>query len=566
MQTPRRNNRIPTFLAQFARHPSSLLRRGLPGGIGLAALLAVGLSAQDLPSTLLVDRFPENDLVVDTSPSRDVALGDIDGDGDLDAVVANSAGLPNALYLNNGTGVFALDVTAFLGSGGDTRGVSLADIDADGDLDALFLNNPADPNALFINQGGAQGGTQGDFVERTTGPVVTDNANSRGGAFADVDADGDLDLFVSNGSNNDNFMYLNQGGTQGGTIGEFAAVTVGDAVSDGGRSHLAVFGDVDGDDDLDLYVPNHGGNPGGGPGALNFLYENDGSGGFTRSLTGDAATDADNSLCADFADYDGNGTLDLFVGNNQGGQNRLYKNDGNGLLVLVDNKRLTSERGETSRCKWFDADNDGDLDLYITNRATPYAGGVLDRLFNRMFVNVGEGQFERQSFGRLFDDRENSFGLAVGDVNGDGLEDIAVANLGERNTLYRNNGSQWENLENSFDGGPGGCCEPSLGGSGELLPHRPLTLVIENGPPNAPIFYVAGLSTVFSPLRGGTLVPSPDFVGAGALTDGNGSREATGLLPGNLLSGLDLFFQAWIVDPGAVQGMVATNGVRATTP
>ncbi|MCH7498310.1 MAG: ASPIC/UnbV domain-containing protein, partial [Candidatus Marinimicrobia bacterium] len=102
------------------------------------------------------------------------------------------------------------------------------------------------------------------FNQVTLGPVVTDGGDSRGSSWGDYDNDGDLDLFVANWSNQNNFLYANNGD------GSFSPVTTGPVVSDGGTSLGSAWGDYDDDGDLDLFVANSSNRN-------NFLYANNGN-------------------------------------------------------------------------------------------------------------------------------------------------------------------------------------------------------------------------------------------------------------------------------------------------
>ena len=138
-------------------------------------------------------------------PDRDsqgVALGDLDNDGNLDAFVVNN-NEANRIYTNDrmGTGSFtAADIPTTL-PGRSSQGVALGDLDGDGDLDAFVVNNNQ-PNRIYTNDG------KGNF---TVADIPTgDDRNSAGVALADLDRDGDLDAFVVN-SGEASRIYTNDG-------------------------------------------------------------------------------------------------------------------------------------------------------------------------------------------------------------------------------------------------------------------------------------------------------------------------------------------------------------------
>jgi uncharacterized protein YjiK len=130
--------------------------------------------------------FTDSGQRLKTRATYELALGDLDGDGDLDAFCAHLAA-PNTVWLNDGLGYFA-DSGQALGAG-NGRGMSLGDLDADGDLDAFVVTTGDQPDRVFLNDGAG---------------VFTDSGQSlgswdgRGGDLGDLDGDGDLDAFVAN--------------------------------------------------------------------------------------------------------------------------------------------------------------------------------------------------------------------------------------------------------------------------------------------------------------------------------------------------------------------------------
>jgi hypothetical protein len=130
--------------------------------------------------------FTDSGQSLGSSDSYDVALGDLDGDGDLDAFVANLS-QPNTVWLNNGAGAFT-DSGQSLGSS-NSWDVALGDLDGDGDLDAFVANYNSQANKVWLNDG------TGAFTDNGQN---LGNSESLGVALGDVDGDGDLDAFVTN--------------------------------------------------------------------------------------------------------------------------------------------------------------------------------------------------------------------------------------------------------------------------------------------------------------------------------------------------------------------------------
>ncbi|MCB9896498.1 MAG: VCBS repeat-containing protein [Planctomycetes bacterium] len=289
----------------------------------------------------------------------DAAWGDMDGDGDQDLAVANGQGTNNGLYENlHGKipqateGRFEKVTTGpVVTDGGETYGVAWGDVDNDGDLDLAFANKLS-PNLLYLNDG------VGHFTKVTTGPQSTDVGPSRDAKFADLDGDGDVDLMFANSNDTPNFVYFNQGGLQGGSVGQFVRHT-GDALAtDAHASRDMSANDWDGDGDLDLFVCNEGDES-------NDVYLNDGDGTFTK-LTGiAAASDGGKSFAAAWGDVDGDGDDDLFVANREE-SDFMYMNVG-GTLQKVTGHPVVQTVGNSRHAQFADFDQDGSCDLVVAN-------------------------------------------------------------------------------------------------------------------------------------------------------------------------------------------------------
>lgn len=523
--------------------------------VGLAFLAGPSLMAQQYPIDLLWTDFPPSTNTSDNELSRDIALADFDGDGDLDCFVAN-LDEHNALHLNDGKGNLRREIIAPLSlDRGNSRGIALADIDNDGDIDVFVANSISEKNFLYENQGGSPL----TFLKRTAGPVTNDIGNSRQAEFLDVDGDGDQDLFVTNFNSQPNWLYINQGGAQNGTIGRFARHLTGDAVTDGDSSYGVAVADVDGDGDQDLFVANHSGVVG-GAGARNKLYFNDGSGEFTASTTGLQSVDVKNSLACSFADVDNDGDMDLFVGNGSSQHNQVFLNDGSGLFNQHPKSDLTTDRGRSIGSVWVDFDEDGDMDVVVANRSP--------NMTSELFINTGSGGlFTRQSFGPLSDNRQDTYDMAAGDMDLDGHIDLMLANYGSVNSQYRNHGRQWKDLGSFLAGGLG---TPTLSSSGNCMPSTDVQFIVSGVPDASTAYLVVGTNIAFNSFLGGVLVADPGGILRVFAVENTGTENrvdfTANVPPQGLPPASRIVFQAWIADPSGPSGYTATNGLRVMTP
>ncbi len=346
------------------------------------------------------------DLVMTSGrmPSREIlevngggiALFDYDGDGDLDVFLANGATLDapqrgpgSRLYANRGDGTFE-DVTARVGI--ELRrwamGAAVGDYDGDG-WDDLYVTCFG-PDVLLRNEAGEAGGRRFRDVSKEAG--VADDTWSTSAAFADLDLDGDLDLFVVN--------YLE--------------LDPAHPPSRAGR--------------LFKGVPVMAG-PRGLEARADLLYENLGNGRFrdvTRAAGCHADTGLDYGLTLRIFDFDGDGRPDIFVGNDST-PDQLFRNRGGlefeevaAVAGVAANGMGTTQA--TMGVGQVDADGNGDLDLFLT---------VFSDDTNTLHANLGNG---------LFDDRSAQFGLAAAsrpylgwgcgfyDFDLDGDEDLFIAN------------------------------------------------------------------------------------------------------------------------------------------
>jgi hypothetical protein len=317
--------------------------------------------------------------------SYDVALGDLDDDGDLDAFVANSGPTPaNTVWLNDGAGVFT-DSGQELGNS-YSQVVALGDLDDDDDLDAIVANYSSNPT-IWLNDG------TGVFTD--SGSIAWEAESI---ALADVDDDNDPDIFIVSSSyiSPANQVWLNDGTgvftDSGQRLGDLNGVDV-------------AFGDVDDDDDLDVFVVNYTSPQKEGP---DKVWLNDGTGVFTDS--GQSIETNGNGLNVALADVDDDDDLDAFIAGEL--ESTVWLNDGTG--VFTDSGQIiTGTFWSYERVALSDLDLDGDPDAFLSKTGEYGKCAV--------FTNDGTGAFENPSQRTL--DNCYSFGAALGDLNDDGYPD-----------------------------------------------------------------------------------------------------------------------------------------------
>jgi len=282
--------------------------------------------------------------------SEDIALADFDGDHDLDIVFVSEDDMVNEYYINDGKGYFS-DVSYRLPVEGITNAVIAADFDSDGDIDLVLGNEGQD---IFLANDG-----KGNFKDETVRSMPIDNSITQDIEAADIDGDGDLDLII--GNEDGNKLYLNNG------KGIFSDATAERLPITGNREETRKVdvADVDGDGDLDLFFSNVRFRP--GKEAANRILINNGKGYF-RDETFERFKGNNNLHSADaqFLDLNRDNAPDLVIANVFGGYQQVFINNGKGVFIeAVDTYFKGSISSEAIALELLDANKDGVPDLYF---------------------------------------------------------------------------------------------------------------------------------------------------------------------------------------------------------
>lgn len=357
--------------------------------------------------------------------SRSVNWVDVNGDGYMDCFISNgpSTGQNNMLYINDTEGGFeAVTGDPIVMDAMPSDGATFADIDNDGDLDGFVVNWYNKNNLAYINDG------TGKFTQVTEGIWVNHFGFSETAAFGDYDNDGLADLYVTNSAGTrKNFLYRNLGGA---TMDLLVGIS---PVTDLQSSRNVSWTDIDNDGDLDLYVTNENSE-------LENLYRNDGEGNFEKLTDLVITMDAVNTMSSSWGDIDNDGDLDLFLATD-GSKNQLFRNDGSFVFSRILTTDISKNTSKSFSSAFADIDNDGDLDLFVTNA---FQNGV--RLRNNLYLNDGAGHFTEVADDVSTMDEGWSYGCAFGDYDNDGFQDLAVAttrfgSTDEVDYLYHNEGN-----------------------------------------------------------------------------------------------------------------------------
>ena len=371
---------------------------------------------------------PLKRLYVGSFSCGGTAIGDVDGDGMADIFLTGGA-VGNGLFRQTAPWKFE-DITRAAGVAGGSNwsaGASMVDIDGDGDLD-VYVCNYDKPNQLFINKGSA-GTKSGVAFEESAAAWGLDVVDaSLMAAFCDYDGDGDLDVFLQCSE------YQREGGRPAKPPviernGKYS-------VKPGFEKYYAI------------KINEHGQQAFVNAGRENYLFRNEGPGKKFTNVTEKAGISGRHfSNSATWWDYNNDGLMDLYVGNDFRDPDQLFHNNGNGTFTEVIKNVMSHTTWFSMGADVGDVNNDGKLDFLIADMAgtTHYVSKAtmgemgkfrkflmtaIPRQFmrNALYVNTGTPRFLEASFMAGLASTDWTWAIKFGDYDNDGLLDVFFTN------------------------------------------------------------------------------------------------------------------------------------------
>lgn len=400
------------------------------------------------------------------------AFFDFDNDNDEDIWITGGLNM-DALYRNNGDGTFTeigMEAEIWGTNFFVTTGVITGDVDNDGFRDVLVLTHTGHRLLLFRNDG------DGTFTEDAVFSGLAENvAQSFSAAFADVNLDGYLDIYVGNYIAQNQLIYDNMGNAIGfdhnchnnwlfinNGDGIFLEKTVDYGVNDIGCALATLFTDYDNDRDSDLLVINDFGEwiiP-------NTFFQNEWPNDTFSNISQYSGMNVGiYGMGIAVGDYDRDLDLDYYVTNL--GRNVFFENQNDGTFLdksvttQTEDKFMDSLLATGWGTAFLDIDNDTDLDLFVCNGYVPAADFIKNSEVNRnrLFINQSDIEKDRFSFSNQaleaqIDDGGRGRGMAYSDYDNDGDLDILIVNNNRQATpdsihktlLFRNdlnNSNNW---------------------------------------------------------------------------------------------------------------------------
>jgi type IX secretion system substrate protein/ASPIC/UnbV protein/VCBS repeat protein len=356
-----------------------------------------------------------------------ISFFDYNKDGWDDLTISSESGKPIKFYKNN-NGTFIVDNINMPTNNSETKQVQWVDFDNDGDFD-FFVSSSDTTNKLYENDGSF------NFTDITVSAGLNLTAtNSWGASWGDYNNDGFLDVFMcfrKFGDTQPNALFKNNGD------GTFTNVSVSAGINQvNDPTFCAAFFDYNNDGWQDIFVTNH-------KFSQSYLYKNNGNGTFTDVSVISGAGVITDGMSTTIGDYNNDGWFDIYItnlGNISTNVNVLLKNNGDGTFTDTAIATGTTFDSVGWGAVFLDADNDADLDLYVS--------GMLDgstTLPSAFYENQGNNTFTIPSVSGFANDVVASFSNAIGDIDNNGFPEIFVVNQVVNNFLWENTTSNSNN-------------------------------------------------------------------------------------------------------------------------
>ena len=347
----------------------------------------------------------------------DVILIDVDADGDLDLVLALESE-PNRLYLNDGKGNFSWKKGVFAEKPHDTEHVRAADFNKDGFIDLIFVAEDDQNHEYYLGKGD---GTFIDVSDRLLG-----KSEANGLDVADVNGDGLMDIVIGNsGKSPQNFLWINDAKRPGYFL-DHTSISL-PKVAD--QTQSVKFADLDADGHIDMIIGNET--------PPNRLLFNDGKGNFIEHTSGLPLMVPLHTREVIVFDANGDGKPDILFANltSNGGEKekdpraRLFINQGDRRFVDETESRIPEQTFSTYAATAIDFDHDGHLDIILSAIKIP----PFEEMQVQALRNDGKGHFSFVTDKTIPEiTRGRSWGIAIGDVNADGIADMVIGGWGSQ--------------------------------------------------------------------------------------------------------------------------------------
>lgn len=375
-----------------------------------------------------------------TSFNGGFSLCDFNEDGLDDLAYGSVAGMPIFVFENEGTFFNQVPSSSLPIEVGLSSSLTWVDYDNDGDKD-LYLTNISGVNKLYRNEG-AQ-----NFTDVTiSSGMWQESLHAYSVTWGDYNRDGWLDCYVVNRDldrllmgmppGSPNSLFKNNGD---GTFEEVAEEL--GVLNPSGLGYAVVFMDYNNDGWPDLYIGND-------KGTCNKLYKNNGDGTFSDVSEPNTTGQCMNAMGICVGDYDNNGYLDMYVTNGPGG-NKFYQNNGDETFTELGESLGITVGHNGWGTSFEDFDNDGDEDLFAVNGGS----SIVDWQRNKLFYNQGDNTFAEDLTDSITLFTYHTYGSSMGDWNNDGYYDLAVMNVGgDPMKFWQNKGGSNNWIKLNFQG------------------------------------------------------------------------------------------------------------------